>query len=63
MFSDGHLDTIGNALKDICDLCDPIQCRNFFKAAEYEVDQTRHAIDWNQFKLKPRSRPAAGASG
>ena len=29
-------DAIGNALKDICDLFDPIQCRNFFKAAGYE---------------------------
>ena len=31
-------DAICNALKDICDLFDPIQCRNFFKAAGYEVN-------------------------
>jgi transposase len=29
-------DAICNALKDICDLFEPIQCRNFFKAAGYE---------------------------
>ena len=31
-------DAICNALKDICDLFDPIQCRNFFNAAGYEAD-------------------------
>jgi transposase len=31
-------DAICDALKDICDLFDPIQCRNFFKAAGYEAD-------------------------
>jgi transposase len=31
-------DAICTALKDICDLFDPIQCRNFFNAAGYEVD-------------------------
>lgn len=30
-------DTICDALKDICDLFDPQQCRNFFKAAGYEA--------------------------
>jgi hypothetical protein len=31
-------DAICNALVEICDLFDPIQCRNFFKAAGYEAD-------------------------
>lgn len=31
-------DAICVALKDICDLFDPIQCRKFFKAAGYEVN-------------------------
>lgn len=31
-------DAICDALRDICDLFDPIQCRNFFKAAGYEPD-------------------------
>ena len=31
-------DTICHALKDICALFDPIQCRNFFKAAGYEAN-------------------------
>lgn len=31
-------DAICNALGEICDLFDPIQCRNFFKAAGYEAD-------------------------
>lgn len=30
-------DAICDALKEICDLFDPIQCRNFFKAAGYEA--------------------------
>lgn len=30
-------DDICDALKEICDLFDPIQCRNFFKAAGYEA--------------------------
>lgn len=31
-------DAICDALKDICHLFDPQQCRNFFKAAGYEAD-------------------------
>jgi transposase len=31
-------DTICNALGEICDLFEPQQCRNFFKAAGYEAD-------------------------
>lgn len=31
-------DAICDALKDICELFDPIQCRNFFKAAGYEAN-------------------------
>jgi transposase len=31
-------DALANALADICDLFDPTQCRNFFKAAGYEAD-------------------------
>jgi hypothetical protein len=31
-------DATCDALKDICDLFDPIQCRNFFKAAGYGAD-------------------------
>lgn len=31
-------DAIATALGDICDLFDPLQCRNFFKAAGYEAD-------------------------
>jgi transposase len=31
-------DAICDALNDICDLFDPLQCRNFFKAAGYEAD-------------------------
>ncbi|WP_245469937.1 IS630 family transposase [Mesorhizobium sp. M2C.T.Ca.TU.002.02.1.1] len=31
-------DDICSALKDICDLFDPLQCRNFFKAAGYEAN-------------------------
>lgn len=31
-------DALCNALKDIWDLFDPIQCRNFFKAAGYEAN-------------------------
>lgn len=31
-------DALCNALKDICDLFDPLQCRNFFKAAGYEAN-------------------------
>jgi hypothetical protein len=29
-------DALCNALRTICDLIDPLQCRNFFKAAGYE---------------------------
>lgn len=29
---------ISDALGDICDLFDPTQCRNFFKAAGYEAN-------------------------
>jgi transposase len=31
-------DAICEALKEICELFDPIQCRNFFKAAGYEAN-------------------------
>jgi len=31
-------DAICDALKDICELFEPQQCRNFFKAAGYEAD-------------------------
>ena len=31
-------DTICDALKDICHLFEPIQCRNFFKATGYEAN-------------------------
>lgn len=31
-------DAICDALKDICELFDPQQCRNFFKAAGYEAE-------------------------
>jgi len=31
-------DAICNALSEICDLFEPQQCRNFFKAAGYEAD-------------------------
>lgn len=31
-------DAISTAVGDICDLFDPQQCRNFFKAAGYEGD-------------------------
>ena len=31
-------DTLCDALGDICQLFDPTQCRNFFKAAGYEAD-------------------------
>ena len=31
-------DALCNALKDICDLFDPLQCRNSFKAAGYEAN-------------------------
>lgn len=31
-------DAICNALKEICDLFDPQQCRNFFRAAGYEAN-------------------------
>lgn len=31
-------DSICDALRDICDLFDPIQCRNSFKASGYEAD-------------------------
>jgi transposase len=31
-------DALCDALKDICDMFDPIQCRNFFKAAGYGAD-------------------------
>ena len=31
-------DTLSEALGEICDLFDPTQCRNFFKAAGYETD-------------------------
>jgi len=31
-------EAISNALRNICALFDPIQCRNFFKAAGYEGD-------------------------
>ena len=31
-------DAISTAIGDICDLFDPQQCRNFFKAAGYEAD-------------------------
>jgi len=33
------------ALGEICDLFDPNQCRNLFKAAGYEANQTRHALE------------------
>lgn len=31
-------DTLCHALRDICELFDPTQCQNFFKAAGYEAD-------------------------
>lgn len=31
-------DALCDALGEICDLFDPTQCRNFFKAAGYEAD-------------------------
>ena len=31
-------DALSLALADICDLFEPTQCRNFFKAAGYEAD-------------------------
>ena len=31
-------DTVCDALGDICQLFDPIQCQNFFKAAGYEAE-------------------------
>lgn len=31
-------DAIATAIGDICDLFDPQQCRNVFRAAGYEVD-------------------------
>lgn len=37
-------DAISTAIGDICHLFDPIQCRNFFKAAGYEADQMRRAL-------------------
>nr|WP_306413775.1 transposase [Mesorhizobium sp. L2C054A000] len=38
-------DALCQALGDICHLFEPVECRNFFKAAGYEANQSRHALE------------------